>query len=154
MIAQQYFNFLKVQSIQLNISLATNPRIRPLLGCKTQCVLNDLKDFRFGSLDQVANITSYLPFNSTCYNTLQSILINGTQISYQIKMDSIRSMFSHLDPIFFQIFQMLNGTIDLNITQRVDPILYLNGLINQTLILSDKLIEINGTIANFTVSNF
>ena len=154
MIAQQYFNFLKVQSIQLNISLATNPRIRPLLGCKTQCVLNDLRDFRFESLDQVANITSYLPFNSTCYNTLQSILINGTQISYQIKMDSIRSMFSHLDPIFFQIFQMLNGATDLNITQMVDPILFLNGLINQTLILSDKLIEINGTIANFTVSNF
>ena len=66
-------------------------------------------------------------------------------------MDSIRSMFSQLDPVFFQIFQMLNGTTDLNITQRVDPILYLNGLINPALIISDKLNEINGTIANFTV---
>jgi hypothetical protein len=66
-------------------------------------------------------------------------------------MDSIRSMFSQLDPVFFQIFQMLNGTTDLNIIQRVDPILYLNGLINPALIISDKLNEINGTIANFTV---
>ena len=154
MIAQQYFNFLEAQSIQLNISLATNPRIRPLLGCKTQCVLNDLKDFRFGSLDQVTNITSYLPFNSTCYNTLQSILINGTQISYQIKMDSIRSMFSHLDPIFFQIFQMLNGTNDLNITQRVDPILFLNGKINQTAYQIDKYAEFASLASNLTVSLF
>ena len=69
-------------------------------------------------------------------------------------MDSIRSMFSHLDPIFFQIFQMLNGTTDLNITQRVDPILFLNGKINQTVYQIDKYAEFASLASNLTVSLF
>jgi hypothetical protein len=151
-VAQQYLNFLKVQSIQLNVSLATNPRIRPLLGCKSQCNSSELIDFRFGSLDNIANFTSYLPINSTCFNTLQSILINGAQISYQIRMDLIKNIFYKVDPIFFQIFQMINGTDDLNFTQRVDPILFLNGLINQTVYQLAKYSEIESLASNLTVS--
>jgi hypothetical protein len=127
-----------------------------MLPCKQDCQLNELRQFYITNIEQIFSIIPFFPYPSRCMQTILDFISNGTYINVEVKASIIKSIFSQVDPIFFQIYGMTGGMgafNDSNVTLQIDPNRYLNA-INKSMESQTIYMDMNSTITNMTVIFF
>jgi hypothetical protein len=122
-----------------------------MLPCKQDCELTELRQFNFTNINQIFSIIPFFSNNSRCYQKIISLLNNGTQVNFELKSDVIRSIFSQVDPVFFQIYKMIGNQETFNITSQYDPFWFLMSDFNYSMELQKKYDEFNSIASNLTV---
>jgi hypothetical protein len=128
--------------------------MKKMLPCKQDCEISELRQLYFTSIDQIYSIIPFIPYPSRCIQNILNFIHNGTQMNIELKSEIIQSIFSQVDPVFLQIYKMMNGNAALNnsnVTIHIDPIYYLMNGFNHSVEVQNKYKEMNTTVLNMTV---
>ncbi len=127
-----------------------------MLTCRSDCLIDDFKDFHFDSANDLYSLLSLLPNQSRCYSIMNFFFNNGTSIIVQLDQNVTSSMFSKYDPVFLQIYRMINWTVfnSSNNSFPFDSWTYYGLTDPKQFALSSIYNYLNQTVSNITVSDF